>query len=167
MKAPVITRFETAANQLIQQLSTLTEAQLNTVPFEGSWTAGQLGDHLYKSYDIISVLNGKVTDTDRDPAEKLPDIEVQFMDFSIKMESPDFILPTDKPINKDQFLTQLKQRVADLLETIEGKDLSKTCLDFEVPTVGPFTRHEWFGFAAIHTERHLHQLGKIKSALNE
>lgn len=165
MNTDVLKRFDIATDKLIEQLASLSEEQLNTVPFEGSWTAGQLGNHLYKSYNIMDILNGNVEETDRDPAAKLAEIEKTFKDFSIKMNSPEMVLPTTKHIEKERLLSSLKERIEQQRETIENLDLSKTCLDAEIPGGGPFTRQEWLGFNTIHTERHNHQLKNIIESL--
>jgi hypothetical protein len=162
MNQELLTRFDAATQHLLQQLGSLSEDQLNTVPFEGSWTPGQLGDHLYKSYDVMAILNGNVQDTHRDPTEKLVEIENTFKDYTIKMDSPEPILPTTKHINKDRLLAGLKERMQPQRQAIQTLDLSKTCLDFEFPANGgTFTRHEWLEFNAIHTERHNHQLERM------
>ncbi|MDP2686289.1 MAG: DinB family protein [Aequorivita sp.] len=165
MNTELLNRFDTATAKLVQQLSSLNEEQLNAVPFEGSWTAGQLGNHLFKSYNIMDVLNGNVEETDRDPVAKLPEIEKTFNDFSIKMKSPEMVLPTTEHIEKERLLSSLKERIEPQREAIKTMDLSKTCLDAEIPGGGPFTRQEWLGFNTIHTERHNVQLKNIIDAL--
>lgn len=165
MNTELLNRFDTATGKLMKQLSSLNEEQLNKVPFEGSWTAGQLGNHLYKSYNIMDVLNGNVEETDRDPVAKLPEIEKTFKDFTIKMKSPEMVLPTNKHIEKERLLSSLTERIGQQREAIKTMDLSKTCLDAEIPGGGPFTRQEWLGFNTIHTERHNVQLGNIIECL--
>lgn len=165
MNTELLNRFDAATEKLTQQLSSLNEEQLNKVPFEGSWTAGQLGNHLYKSYNIIDVLNGNVEETHRDPAVKLIEIEKTFKDFTIKMKSPEMVVPTNKHIEKERLLSSLKERIEIQREAIKTMDLSKTCLDAEIPGCGPFTRREWLGFNTIHTERHNYQLANIIESL--
>ncbi|HET8803836.1 MAG TPA: DinB family protein [Aequorivita sp.] len=165
MNTELLNRFDTATKNLMQQLSSLNDEQLNAVPFKGSWTAGQLGNHLYKSYNIMDVLNGNVKETHRNPVAKLAEIEKTFKDFTIKMESPEMVLPTTEHIEKERLLSSLKERIEPQREAIKTMDLSKTCLDAEIPGAGPFIRQEWLGFNTIHTERHNHQLKNIIDAL--
>lgn len=161
MNTEVLNKFDKTTGELLKLLSSLTEEQLNIPPFENSWTAGQIGDHLYRSYSVMQILTGNVEDTDRAPDEKLPEIEKLFLDFSIKMDSPKEILPSTKPINKDILIDGLKERIASQRNIILTKDLSKICRDFEIPEYGPFTRLEWIGFNTVHTQRHIHQLKDI------
>lgn len=165
MNTELLNRFDSATGKLMQQLSSLNEEQLNAVPFDGSWTAGQVGNHLYKSYNILDTINGKVTETERDPSEKLPEVEKLFTDFTIKMKAPESVEPTAQYIEKDRLLTSLHERIELQREAIKTKDLSKTCLDFSIPDYGAYTRQEWIGFNTIHTERHNVQLGNIIKAL--
>ncbi len=161
MNTEILNEFTDATDELLHLLSSLTEAKLNTTPFENSWTAGQIGDHLYRSYSVMDILTGNVEDADRAPDEKLPEIQKLFLDFSIKMDSPKEILPTTKPINKVDLIEGLKKRISSQKEIILSEDLSKLCLDFEIPEYGPFTRLEWIGFNTVHTQRHLHQLKNV------
>jgi hypothetical protein len=165
MQQELLYKFDTVTQELDQLLSSLNEGQLNRIPFKNSWTAGQVGDHLARSYAVIAVLNGNVAPTQRPPDQKLAEVEKLFLNFDIKMESPTEILPSRSPIEKDSLLASLKKRIAEQREVILHKDLSKTCLDFAIPEYGPFTRWEWIGFSTVHTQRHLHQLKNIIQAL--
>ena len=161
MKEEILNRFDKTTGELIGLLTPLSQEQLNTVPFADSWTAGQVGDHLIRSYDAIGVLNGNAKATDRAPDEKLGEVNKLFLDFSIKMQSPKEILPTNDNLNKGDLLTSLKNRITPLREVIINKDLTEICLDYAIPGFGEFTRMEWIGFIIVHTQRHIHQLKNI------
>ncbi|MGY4535621.1 hypothetical protein ACVW0P_000015 [Mucilaginibacter sp. UYNi724] len=166
MKNEISNRFDKTTDELIDLLTPLTPEQLNTVPFENSWTAGQVGDHLIKSYDAAGVLNGHTKAADRAPDEKSAEVSKLFLDFTIKMESPKEILPTNDTINKGDLLTSLKTQIAPLREVIVNKDLTEICLDYAIPGFGEFTRMEWIGFFTVHTQRHIHQLKNIISKVD-
>lgn len=161
MKTEVLNKFDKTTGELLELLSSLTEEQLNIPPFENSWTAGQIGDHLYRSYSVMEILNGNVESAQRPPDQKLPEVRKLFLDFSIQIESPKEILPTNKHIEKDMLLDRLQERIELQKDIIRTKDMSKVCLDFEIPEYGPFTRLEWLGFNTVHTQRHVHQLKNI------
>ena len=137
MNTDVLNSFEATTQELLKMLLPLSDKALNKVPFKNSWTAGQLGDHLYKSYNVIAILNGNVNDTERPPDQKLGEVRKLFLDFTIKMESPKEVLPTEDPVNKEELLHNLKKRIDQQREVIINKDLSKTCLDFCIPEYGP------------------------------
>lgn len=154
--------FNNTTNELIESLSGLNQEQLNKVPFEGSWTAGQVGHHLLKSYGIAAILQGNTKETDRPVNEKINGIRKHFSDHSIKMESPEFILPTKKWIEKDKLLNDLSAKINDVRQYLETHDdFTKTCLDFELPGAGSLTQAEWIQFMSIHTQRHIRQLKNI------
>ena len=52
-----------------------------------------------------------------------------------------------------------------LIEAARTLDLSLTCIDFEIPTFGLFTRLEFVWFYIVHTQRHTFQLQKIAGVL--
>lgn len=152
-------------NELIEKLDSLSQEELNTVPFSGSWTAGQVGDHLSKSYDVMQVLQHNTQQTDRDANEKNVLIESIFLDFSIKFQSPDFIVPINEKIEKKQLIENLRAKTNSIVQFSNNEDLTLTCLGFELPSIGFLTRSEWMHFLYCHTTRHIHQLKKIKAAL--
>jgi hypothetical protein len=83
----------------------------------------------------------------------------------IKMQSPDFIYPSDKKYGKQQLVDMINDKFNKLLEAAKTLDLSATCLAFEVPGFGAFTRLEFVWFYIVHTQRHIFQLRKIAKAL--
>jgi DinB superfamily len=150
---------------VIDELNLFSEEQLNVVPFEGSWTGGQVAEHLLKSAGVVEVVFGRTTPTtDRPPDEKIPTLRI-FLDFSIKMKSPDFILPSDGFHARQPLIDQLQNDWDRLGEAVDTLDLSETCLDSEMPNVGHMTRLEWISFYVYHSKRHLHQLKNIHSSL--
>jgi hypothetical protein len=51
---------------------------------------------------VPDLLNQKAEPANREPGEKEVAIKKVFLDFSIKMKSPDFVLPSDEPLNKEE-----------------------------------------------------------------
>jgi len=158
--------FADTTGELMDLLSPLSEDKLNTVPFEGSWTAAQLGDHLYKSYGIATVLNGKTEATTRPVDEKVEGIKGVFLNFDIRMQSPEFIVPGSGHFDKTILLTGLAKRINFVKDYITNTDdLSVTYLDFQLPNMGTLTGVEWVQFMTMHTIRHVRQLKRIVAAL--
>ena len=147
--------------ELISLLASVADEKFNKVPFEGSWTPGQLADHLFKSYDAVSVLKGRTEPPARPYDEKVQGIKDIFLDFELKMKSPDFITPSTEHIDKARMLKGLEKRTSSIVEVAQKDDLSLLCLDFELPNTGHLTRFEWIRFINFHTMRHIHQLKNI------
>lgn len=154
-----------ALGSLKESVQSFKEDAINRMPYAGSWTAGQVVDHLLKSYSVIETVNGKVADTTRDPLQFDEGLRNQFLNFDIKMQSPDFIIPDNKNFSKAEQLDKLQQISSQILDAAKELDLSKTCLDFKLPEVGTLTRAEWLYFVSYHTRRHVHQLHKIAAAI--
>src|SRR6478752_1253013 len=95
--------YDECAAAMMEQLDQLNEKQLNTVPFEGSWTAGQVMEHITKSNTgIAKALNIEGMRVDRNADAREPELREFFLDFSVKFQSPDFILPTKEHYEKNQ-----------------------------------------------------------------
>jgi hypothetical protein len=162
----ILKETENTGEELIRILSSFSAEELNRVPYAGSWTAGQCAEHINKAASgIAHTLNGRTRPGDRRPDEKNKAIAGVFLDFTIKMQSPDFIIPSDGPHEKEQLTSDAEKFLASLTRSITSSDLEAICLDFEVPGFGPFTREEFIYFALCHTQRHIHQLKKISAAL--
>jgi hypothetical protein len=162
MTQEAINVYKTATDNFLTMLGAFNQKQFNTAPFEGSWTPAQVADHIRKSqWNLPQVLNGNTIPVDRKANAAFDVIENIFLDFSTKLISPDFILPTEEPQDKAEMINKLQQKSEEIQKTVQPLDATDICLDFEVPTIGPFTRLEWLHFVACHTIRHTKQLENI------
>jgi hypothetical protein len=160
--------FEETTKDLLQTLSSFTKEDFNKIPFEGSWTAGQVAEHLFKSESgIPRVLRGNSEETQRDPFEKTGIIETVFLDYTTKMKSPEFILPSDDFKNPEYFVKGFDATRKELRELIASADLTKTFTDFPFPQIGTFTGWEWICFAVAHSKRHIRQMKNIAQSIKE
>lgn len=143
-------------------LSKFSENELNQVPFQGSWTPGQVVQHIILACSgFPELFAGNTEKTTRKPDEKIKDIEGLFLNFNIKMDAPVFLKPEKKEYNKNALNIELLRLESELLDCADKYDLTLTCLDFQVPGFDKFTMYEWIDFALVHTQRHTHQLNSI------
>ena len=148
--------------ELVQSLSLFSEEELNTVPFAGSWTAGQVGEHLLKAASgITKILLGNSQPTQRLPDEKVTSIESIFLDFTKKARSAQAIWPSDEPKEKKKIIDALNATMNEIRQTAGSMDLSEICMDFPFPTLGEMTRWEWVTFVICHTKKHIYQIENI------
>ena len=162
MQYPIETLAVPVFEELINLINSFTDENFNKIPFEGSWTAGQVARHVKLSAGNISnVLNGGTETTDRDPENKVAQIRDIFMDFSNKMQSPSFIIPEYKHYKIEAFTSFFENLRHEITAAIDNLDLSETCLDLELPGIGKLTRIEWISFVIFHTQRHIHQMRNI------
>ncbi|QNK63134.1 DinB family protein [Pedobacter sp. PAMC26386] len=147
---------------LLQIVSAFDDKQLNEIPFKGSWTAGQVLQHLILANSgFIEVMQGPVKETERKPDQQVALIRKDFLNFDSKMESPDFILPLPISYSKQRQIGTLENIKSGLLHLVDTAELDKTCLAFELPGYGFLTRFEAVYFVNYHTQRHSHQLKNI------
>lgn len=168
MKNDLQNTIAQANDEFLNALDLFDQDNINTVPFEGSWTGGQVAEHILKSVSgILETLNGPSVATNRNPEEHVKMFGEVFLNMDIKMKSPDFIIPSNSP--KDKALLQAS--LAKIFEGIEesaGKDdLTETCRSFEMPTIGSLTKIEWIQFASFHARRHAQQLKNIAGHLKK
>ena len=154
--------------KFIKDLSSFSESEINISPFEGSWTAAQLTQHLIlASSGFTKMCSGKTEETDRNPAEKIDAIKDLFFNFEIKMQSPESINPPNIKYDKNLLILALQEIEQELLNVSKTFDLNLTCLAYEVSGFGKFTIYEWISFVLIHTQRHLKQLNTIFEAIKK
>lgn len=166
MKTEIQKNIIETFKELNHKLASFSETELNTIPFEGSWTAGQVIQHLIMGCSgFPEMCAGKTEKTSRKPDEKIKEIETLFFNYDIKMKSPEYIIPPDITYNKNSLTLSLLKIEQELLTVSETYDLTLTCLDSEVPGFGKFTIYEWVSFALIHIKRHLSQLQEISKVV--
>lgn len=154
--------------KLNEILSKFSESELNSIPFQGSWTAGQVVQHVILACSgYPELFAGKTEKTTRKADEKIKDIEALFLNFNIKMDSPVFLKPEKKDYSKNDLNLALLKIESELLDCAEKFDLNLVPLYFQLPGFEKFTIYEWINFAIIHTQRHTNQLNTIFKMLTK
>jgi len=153
-------------NELNQALSLFKESEIDIVPFEGSWTGGQVAEHITKSLQgLPAIINGHTAIAGRTPDEKCEAIRSLFLDFEAKFNSPESVLPTALHHDKNEMLKTFTAFKEQILAATNTLNLSMLFTDFEFPVFGHLTILEWFTFYAVHTQRHIRQLRNIHELL--
>lgn len=156
--------LDEASSDLLKLVHPLDNESFNAVPFKDSWTPAQLVVHVTKSNLHIArslSLKGKIIE--RDPAERAPELEEIFLDFTTKLKSPEFILPPDTWRHKEEVVRDFMQSIEQLKEKRNHINLSEAISHH---TFGEITKLELLYFVLYHTERHLHQLKNILTHLS-
>jgi hypothetical protein len=147
----------------ISTLEKFSDEKINEVPFAGSWTPGQVTDHIIKA---TSGIPDKYTEPANRPYnEKVEKIEAVFLDFEVKFKSPEFVVPGNGAFDKAALIETLRSTLQRHVEKVEDTDLTALCLKFELPLIGPMTRYEWFRFIIAHMIRHHRQLTNIFNSM--
>lgn len=150
--------IESTFSDLLDALNRF-ESGYNNVPFEGSWTPGQVVEHtLLSAEGFAEVISAPAEPSERAPDEKINDFKPMFLNFDLKMESPEFILPPLKDYDLHQHIARITNVSKKLTDAAQHLDLSEVCSTFEVPGLGFLSRFEASYFVVYHTQRHVHQL---------
>lgn len=158
--------FKAVFTEVIQLLSSFSKEQINMIPFEGSWTAGQVAQHIILSgRGFMKLLSGPSGVAERDPVEFAPTIKGFLLDFDKKFESPAVVRPEIMDYEKDNLITTLGEIKGSISMAIKTSDFKDLCLAEEVPVLGFLTRLEVIHFVIAHTKRHIKQLKNIHVTL--
>lgn len=161
--AELLQEFSAATNTFLDIVTGLSQDEINTVPFPGSWTAAQVTEHLRLSDNgMLQTLNGTVQPTHRPIDVMVPQLRATFLDFSTKLPSPDFIIPENITYDKGSLIEVFKTGRSQLAKAIKELDLSSTCFQ---PIFGEPTRYEVISFVIFHTQRHVNQVKRISEKL--
>lgn len=167
MENQLIPQLESALDTTISLLTSISDKDFNTVPFAGSWTAAQVGRHLYKSQKgTDGMLQNPMPQPDRNPAQRIPEYKNILMDFEHKMNAPGFLVPEDNEFNKAQLINSLKEVKEEILPVIGTVNLNETAPQPDDSPLNGSTKLEIVHFLLYHTLRHNHQIEKIREALN-
>lgn len=146
---------------LLEVLEQFTPDTFNQAPPQGGWTAGQVAEHLLLSAGVVETIAGHTETPQRPAGQQVEAIAAIFLDFTVKLQSPDLIVPAVRSYDLSEMTHRLKTVWTKLKEAIKLLDLNVLCLDFEFPTMGYLTRLEWIYFYVFHTQRHLRQFQRL------
>ena len=152
-------------SDFLMLLSSVNEKDVNLVPFEDSWTVAQLATHVTKSNKaIVQALQMQGKPCNRNADERTDELKKTFLDFTIKFNSPDFIVPENKDYKKEAVVQQLENSIEQLKQLRTKANLYEIIM---LPAFGEITKFEILYFVLVHTQRHLRQLKNILSIINK
>jgi len=123
--------------------------------------AGQVAEHITKSNaSIVLSLNAEGKKTERKPDERIEELKKTFLDFNTKMQSTDFILPTQNTYQKATITADPKKSIEQVKDTGNKVNLSEI---IDHPAFKQITKPELLYFVLYHTQKHIHQLKKNTS----
>lgn len=162
-KKEIISAINVVLMQLTGFVISLAEDQINKIPFKDSWTAGQLICHIIKSVTGMASAMGKPgSPATRDVTKKVIGLKQTFLDLTIRMQAPEFIVPETKNYEKDNLIKDLQNCLKQLKEAALAADMSEIVGGLPL---GEVTKLEILHFVLYHSQRHLFQMKKITDAL--
>lgn len=159
----LIEEMDTTFDRLYKALSAFEEEEINTVPFEGSWTAGQVTEHIIKS--IEGIPDTHTTEANRFHDQKVLPLQELFLNMDLKFKTDPFLAPSEPSHDTKSLFKTLGRLEAQHKATAARVKLEALCLDMEFPTFGYLTRYEWLRFMMFHTQRHTQQIVHIHKSL--
>jgi hypothetical protein len=164
-KTELLTATALPVETIIGFAKPLTDENFNRVPYQNSWTAAQLMDHVTKSISgMAQTIGQQGKPADRKPGEKIAELKKTFLDLTTKMESPDIILPGDGPFKKEDSIAVLRKALEDLNKNSEDINVNELMEDLPF---GPVTKLELLHFTLYHTARHSYQMKRICGKLED
>ena len=155
--------------QTIDWLKKMIDADTyNKVPFKGSWTAAQVVEHINivgTGFDYL--LNGATENTNRPVDKFVIPIKTMFLNFDAKAVAAPNVTPAERNYNLQEHMLKLDNIKSAIIKDIKTLDMHMTCVNFDIPTFGYFTRLEAVYFFLFHTKRHVHQLQNIVKTLSK
>jgi dihydrofolate reductase len=143
----------------LELVESFSQEELNKIPFENSWTAAQVGEHVMRSnIGIIKSLRQPGKTVSRAIDEGVQPLKDLFLNFEKKLQSPQFILPTRQIYDREWIITHLKTSVLELGDTATAVNYYEA---IDHPIFGEITKYELLHFVIYHTQRHIHQLTNI------
>jgi phage-related protein len=164
-KNELIAAIGSIVSELTDLMSSVENNKVNIIPYEGSWTAPQLLRHVTKSISgTAEAMPMDAKPTNRDPGERIEELKTVFLDFSQKMNSPEFIVPEEIIYDKQTSIDDLNKSFNQFKENTNNVNLSELV---EGLPLGPISKLELIHFTLFHTQRHLYQMKEICNALKE
>ena len=149
----------------LKLVCSVDEQAINIVPFEDSWTVAQLATHVTKSNKaIVQALQMEGKACNRNADERTDELKKTFLDFTVKFQSPEFIIPEKKEYKKGIVVEQLESSIEQLKQFGAEANLYEIIM---LPAFGELTKFEILYFVLVHTQRHLRQLKNILSIINK
>lgn len=159
----ILSAIADTISELTDLMSAVNEDKVNTIPYDGSWTAPQLLRHVTKSINgMTKSMHMDAKPAERNPGERIEELKKIFLDFSKKLTQPDFIVPEERIYEKQSSVEELNHSFNRFKESTDNANLDDL---IEGLPLGPITKLEIIHFVLYHTQRHLHQMKKICKAL--
>ncbi|HMG10145.1 MAG TPA: DinB family protein [Mucilaginibacter sp.] len=158
----VTIQVESTEKKLMQTIASIKQKDINQVPFEGSWTAGQVCEHVNLSVSgVINTLKAPVEVTERSPDQYAKELRDLFLNFDLKFPSAPALMPSGMDHDKKTLINTLTGTFEHLVDTIQTADLTGIFPGFKFPGMGQLTRLEWVYLTIYHTQKHIHQIKNI------
>lgn len=162
----IVHNLNETREELLGILKGLNRDQLHMKKDSGSWSIGQIYQHLIKTEELFIVAIKKGLRSKEDSFLEKKTLEF-LLDRSKKIVAPDIAKPTDEIIEYHEIFDKLKNSRKKLYEVINAiEDQSVLSRRYFVhPVFKEMLLIEWMETLYLHEQRHIKQINEIKEGL--
>ncbi|MDN3017318.1 DinB family protein [Paenibacillus sp. BSR1-1] len=152
--------------QLLDEITTLSFEELNTVLRSDAWSVAQVCHHLYLAEkSFVHGINYALKQKDSPKVE--PNLIDRISDRTKKVDAPSFVIPSEEPFEIHHILNMLKESRTMLLNVLNKIENDSILRDKSAkhPLFGELPLIQWIELIYLHEQRHIEQINEIKSQI--
>ncbi|MFT9846835.1 DinB family protein [Aneurinibacillus sp. REN35] len=154
-------------NNLVKEITSLSDAQFNSKPDINKWSIAQVCHHLFLVEEAsIKAIAWGIKETDRTQKER-KNIHL-ILDRTKSIKAPKIVEPDTEPFNVQQIIDLLndsRKKLIAFLSTIEDKSILAE-KSVKHPALGELPLDQWIEQIYLHEQRHIEQIREIKLRVN-
>lgn len=155
-------------NNLIMEITILSDAQFNSKTDLDMWSIAQVCHHLVLVEEAtIKAIAWGLKEVDCTQKERKK-IDLILLDRTTKLKAPKIVEPDIEPFEVQQIINLLndsREKLITLLSTIEDESIL-TEKSVKHPALGEITLDQWIEQIYLHEQRHIEQIKEIKLLLD-
>jgi len=154
-------------NNLVKEITLLSDAQFNSKPSMNKWSIAQVCHHLVLVEEAsIKAIAWGLKETDSAPKER-KNVHTILLNRTKKIKAPKIVEPDVKPFEVQQIidlLNESRKKLVTFLSTIEDKSIlaKKSVMH---PALGELPLDQWIEQIYLHEQRHIEQIKELKILL--
>lgn len=154
-------------NNLVKEITLLSDAQFNSKPSMNKWSIAQVCHHLVLVEEAtIKAIAWGLKETDSAPKER-KNVRTILLNRTKRIKAPKIVEPDVKPFEVLQIinlLNQSRKKLMTFLNTIEDQSIlaKKSAMH---PALGELPLDQWIEQIYLHEQRHIEQINELKLLL--
>ena len=167
-RAKVIKYLTESRDQLLSQISNLSDAQWRYKPAPARWSVGEVAEHillaegsLFSAVEraMAAPVNPEWREKTKGKTEFIERVMVQRLG---KAQAPENIVPTGK-LSRDELVAKYKEARARTFKFAETTSvaLNEHTFDHPFPVFGTLSAYQWLIYIPLHNIRHNQQIAEV------
>lgn len=155
-------------NNLVKEITLLSDTDFNSKPDMNMWSIAQVCHHLVLVEEAtIKAIAWGLKDNDRTPKER-KNVHFILLDRTNKIKAPKIVEPSAESFEVPQIIKLLndsREKLMAFLSTIEDKSILEE-KSVKHPALGELPLDQWIEQIYLHEQRHIEQIKEIKLLLD-